>query len=122
MKKYLYILMSAVLMVFSTGCSSDEESQDDIRDYCYTGIVKYVLPETGYVQVVITYSPGDNYHIPTSPIIKGSEVSFVRKELTENVLQVDDIVEFKVIEYERVDIAGPSNSPSYFKCKVKPCK
>ena len=122
MKKYLYILMSAVLIVFSAGCSSDEESQDDIRDYCYTGIVKYVLPETGYVQVVITYSPGDNYHIPTSPIIKGSEVSFVRKELTENVLQVDDIVEFKVIEYERVDIAGPSNSPSYFKCKVKPCK
>ena len=105
-----------------SGCSKDEASQDDISDYCYTGKVKYVFSETGYVQVVITCSPGDNYHIPTSPIIKGSEVSFISKELTDITLQVDDAIEFNILEYERVDIAGPSNSPSLFKCKVKPCK
>ena len=121
MKKYLYILMSAVLMVMSAGCRSDDESQDDIKDYCYTGIVKHLFPETGYVQVVITYSPGDNYNIPTSPIIKGSEVSFISKELTDNALQVDDAIEFKIIGFELLDIYSKSN-PSHFKCNVKPCK
>ena len=29
MKKYLYILMSAVLMVMSAGCSSDDDSDDN---------------------------------------------------------------------------------------------
>lgn len=122
MKKLVLILGVLITSFCVIGCSKDEASQDDISDYCYTGKVKYVLPETGYVQVVITYSPGDNYHIPTSPIIKESEVSFIRKELTENDLQVDDVIEFKILEYERLDIAGPSNSPSFFKCKVKPCK
>ena len=119
MKKYLYILMSVMLMVMSAGCSSDEESQDDFRDYCYTGIVKSIRPETGSVQVVIMEDP----KIVSDRPIRGDEILFTDKDLTDAVFQVDDVIEFKIIEYEMFNrVGGLADSPMYYLCKVKPCK
>ena len=44
MKKYLYILMSAMLMVMSAGCSSDDDSG---------------MPEGGQENLIPLYSSND---------------------------------------------------------------
>ena len=88
-------------------------------DYCYTGIVKYIIPETESVQVIITDDPT----IVTDRPVRGDMIVFASKDLTNSVLQVDDVVEFKIIEYEMVNSpGGPADAPRYYKCKVKPCK
>ena len=137
MKKVLFMMMSALLIAFSAGCSRDGEPQifegpevfndsvpEEVRiDDCYTGIVKFVL-DNGRVQVDITKTPenwianGDG-----CPIHELCEVIFFSKELTDSILQVDDVIEFKIIEY-KADIKedGPTIFPRYWICKVKPCK
>ena len=119
MKNLFYNL--GVLMLVGLcliGCSSDGESENTLTDHCFTGQIKYIVNESGSVQVVITQAPDPKI----SPIIIGSEVGFSSKELTNSVLQVGDIIDFKIIEYERTDIAGPVYNPMHFVCKVKPCK
>ena len=119
MKKLLFIA-SVIFATFCVGgCSKDEDSQDAFSDYCYTGIVKYIIPETESVQVVITEDP----KIVSDRPIRGDEVMFTGKDLTNIVLQVDDVIEFKIIEYEMAKrIGGSADSPMHYKCKVKPCK
>ena len=137
MKKYLYILMSAMLIVLSAGCSRDGESgiieepevfndfepKEVGTDDCYTGIVKFVL-NSGRVQVDITKTP-ENW-IPNGdgcPIHELCEVIFYSNELTDSILQVDDAIEFKIIEYEPIrEENHPCIFPRYWDCKVKPCK
>ena len=117
-----FILIFSVLYTafcFS-GCSKDEESQDAFSDYCYTGIVKFIGPETENVQVVITEDP----KIVSDRPIRGDEILIIGKDLTNSVLQVGDVIEFKIIEYKMVDrlIGGHPEDPMHYKCKVKPCK
>ena len=124
MKKSCILWMFAVLMlaVGMSGCSSkDEESQDPLSYYCYTGIVKYIIPETESVQVVIMDSPK---LVSDRPIpIRGDEIVFADKDLTNSVLHVDNVIEFRIIEYEMAKrIGGSADSPMHYKCKVKPCK
>ena len=137
MKKYLYILMSAMLIVLSAGCSRDGESgiieepevfndfepKEVGTDDCYTGIVKFVL-NNGRVQVDITKTP-ENW-IPNGdgcPIHELCEVIFYSNELTDSILQVDDAIEFKIIEYKPIrEENHPCIFPRYWDCKVKPCK
>jgi len=114
-----YILWISICLLMLAGCSSDEESQDDLRDYCYTGIVKSIRPETGSVQVVIMEDP----KIVSDRPIRGDEILFIDKDLTDAVFQVDDVIEFKIIEYEMFNrVGGLADSPMYYLCKVKPCK
>lgn len=119
MKKLVFIFGVLFAAFCFSGCSKDEESQDAFSDYCYTGIVKYIIPETGSVQVVITEDP----KIVSDRPIRGDEIVFANKELTNSDLQVGDVIEFKIIEYEMAKrIGGSADSPMHYKCKVKPCK
>ena len=116
--------MFAMLMlaVGMSSCSSkDEESQDPLSYYCYTGIIKYIIPETESVQVVIMDSPK---LVSDRPIpIRGDVIVFADKDLTNSVLHVDNVIEFRIIEYEMAKrIGGSADSPMHYKCKVKPCK
>ena len=113
------IVLAVFYMLFTTSCGDDEESSNEL---CYTGIIKYISPENGNVQVVITYSPDEVNSIPNSPIIKGTEVSFPGKELTNSVLQVGDAIDFKITNWQKISFAGPADDPMYFVCNVKPCK
>ena len=121
MKKLVFIFGVLFAAFCFSGCSKDEESQDAFSDYCYTGIVKYIIPETGSVQVVITESPKiDNGR---GRPIRRDEILFKDKELTNSILQVDDIIEFKIIYYELVNrVGGYADDPLRYVCKVKPCK
>ena len=124
MKKSCMLLMFAMLMlaVGMSCCSSkDEDSQDAFSNYCYTGIIKAIHPVTGSVQVVITESPKiDNGR---GRPIRRDEILFKDNELTNSILQVDDIIEFKIIEYELVNrVGGYADDPLRYICKVKPCK
>ena len=119
MKKLVFIFGVLCAAFCFSGCSKDEESQDAFSDYCYTGIVKHIIPETGSVQVVITEDP----KIVSDRPIRGDEIVFANKELTNSDLQVGDVIEFKIIEYEMAKrIGGSADSPMHYKCKVKPCK
>ena len=119
MKKLVFIFGVLFAAFCFSGCSKDEESQDAFSDYCYTGIVKYIIPETGSVQVVITEDP----KIVSDRPIRGDEILFTGKDLTNSVLQVGDVIEFKIIEYEMFNrVGGLADSPMYYLCKVKPCK
>ncbi len=122
MKKNRILWMFAVLMMAfgMSSCSSDDEESSS--ELCYTGIIKYISPESGNVQVVITYSPDEINSIPDSPIIKGTEVLFVGKELTNSVLQIGDAIDFKVTDWQRISFAGTADKPMLFVCSVKPCK
>ena len=121
MKKKLLMMMCCLLMIISAGCSKDEDSQDAFNDYCYTGIIKAIHPETGNVQVVITEDPQIDNGLGRP--IRGDEILFKGKELTNSILQVDDVIEFKIIEYEWVNrIGGYADDPQRYICKVKPCK
>ena len=113
------IVLAVFYMLFTTSCGDDEESSNEL---CYTGIIKYISPENGNVQVVITYSPDEVNSIPNSPIIKGTEVSFPGKELTNSVLQVGDAIDFKITNWQKISFAGKADDPMYFVCNVKPCK
>ena len=124
MKKSSILWMFALLMlaVGMSSCSSkDEESQDPLSYYCYTGIIKYIIPETESVQVVIMDSPK---LVSDRPIpIRGDVIVFADKDLTNSVLHVDNVIEFRIIEYEMAKrIGGSADSPMHYKCKVKPCK
>jgi len=124
MKKSCIFWMFALqmLVIGMSGCSSkDEDSQDPLSDYCYTGIIKAIHPVTGSVQVVITESPKiDNGR---GRPIRRDEILFKDKELTNSILQVDDIIEFKIIYYELVNrVGGYADDPLCYVCKVKPCK
>ena len=116
--------MFALLMLafgMSSCSSKDEESPDPLSYYCYTGIVKYIIPETESVQVVIMDSPK---LVSDRPIpIRGDVIVFADKDLTNSVLHVDNVIEFRIIEYEMAKrIGGSADSPMHYKCKVKPCK
>ena len=124
MKKNRIFWMFAVLMLafgMSSCSSKDEESQDPLSYYCYTGIIKYIIPETESVQVVIMDSPK---LVSDRPIpIRGDVIVFADKDLTNSVLHVDNVIEFRIIEYEMAKrIGGSADSPMHYKCKVKPCK
>ena len=80
------------------------------------------MGENGNIQVVITYSPDEINSIPNSPIIKGTEVSFPGKELTNPALQVGDAIDFKITDWQRTSFAGTADDPMRFVCSVKPCK
>lgn len=118
--KKLHFIASVLFATFCvSGCSKDEDSQDAFSDYCYTGIVKYIIPETESVQVVITEDP----KIVSDRPIRGDEVMFTGKDLTNIVLQVDDVIEFKITKYEMSkQVGGHPEDPRHFKCIVKPCK
>ena len=122
MKKSFILWMSTVLMMTfgMSSCSSDDEESSS--ELCYTGIIKYISPENGNVQVVITYSPDEINSIPNSPIIKGTEVSFPGKELTNSVLQVGDAIDFEITNWQKISFAGYADDPMYFVCNFKPCK
>ena len=98
------VLLFSVIIVASylCSCSSDDDSKNVLSDYCYTGIVKYIFSETESVQVVITADPT----IVTDRPVRGDMIVFASKDLTNSVLQVDDVVEFKIIEYEMVKSPG----------------
>ena len=120
--KKLFIFFTVLIMVsYLCSCSSDDDSKDVLSNYCYTGIVKHINYETGSVQVVITEGPKiDNGR---GRLIRGDEILFEGKELTNSILQVDDIIEFQIIEYEWVNrIGGYADDPLRYICKVKPCK
>ena len=124
MKKSSILWMFALLMLafgMSSCSSKDEESPDPLSYYCYTGIVKYIIPETESVQVVIMDSPK---LVSDRPIpIRGDVIVFADKDLTNSVLHVDNVIEFRIIEYEMAKrIGGSADSPMHYKCKVKPCK
>ena len=121
-KRVLWICALLMLAVGMSSCSSkDEESQDPLSYYCYTGIIKYIIPETESVQVVIMDSPK---LVSDRPIpIRGDVIVFADKDLTNSVLHVDNVIEFRIIEYEMAKrIGGSADSPMHYKCKVKPCK
>lgn len=119
MKKFVYLFCVLFAAFCFSGCSKDEESQDAFGGYCYTGIIKAIRPETGSVQVVITEDP----KIVSDRPIRGDEILFTDKDLTDAILQVDDVIDFKIIEYEMFNrIGGLADSPMYYICKVKPCK
>ena len=121
MKKLVFIFGVLFAAFCFSGCSKDEESQDPLSYYCYTGIIKAIHPKTGSVQVVITEDQRiDNGR---GRPIRGDEIIFKGKELTNSILQVDDIIEFKIIEFEWVNrIGGYADDPLRYICKVKPCK
>lgn len=121
MKKSVFIFGVLLAAFCFSGCSKDEESPDPLSYYCYTGIVKYIIPETESVQVVIMDSPK---LVSDRPIpIRGDEIVFADKDLTNSVLHVDNVIEFRIIEYEMAKrIGGSADSPMHYKCKVKPCK
>ena len=57
MKKFVFIVGVLIASFCVSGCSKDEAPQDNGSDYCYTGIVKYIIPEVDNIQVVITEDP-----------------------------------------------------------------
>ena len=57
MRKCILIFSVLYAAFCFSGCSKDEESQEVFSDYCYTGIVEFIGPETENVQVVITEDP-----------------------------------------------------------------
>ena len=121
MKKLVFIFGVLFAAFCCSGCSKDEESQDAFSDYCYTGIVKFIGPETGSVQVLITEDPKIDNRLGRPS--RGDEILFNGKELTNSILQVDDFIEFNIIEYEWVNrIGGYADDPLRYICKVKPCK
>ena len=136
MKKYLFIMVCFLLFLLSAGCSKDgepkiieepevidSEPEEAGTDDCYTGIVKFVL-NNGRVQVDITKTPENR--IPNGdgcPIHELCEVIFFSNELTDSILQVDDVIEFKIIEYKAILWENRDcGFPRYWTCKVKPCK
>ena len=124
MKKSCILWMFAMLMlaVGMSSCSSkDEESQDPLSYYCYTGKIRAIHSKNRQVQVVIMESPK---MVSDRPIpIKGDEILFADEDLTDSFLQVDNIIEFRIIEYEAFNrVGGVADSPTYYFCKVKPCK
>ena len=121
MKKLVFIFGVLFAAFCFSGCSNDEESQDPLSYYCYTGKIKAIIPKNSQVQVVIMDSPR---LVSDRPIpIKGDEILFADDDLPSYVLQVDNVIEFRIIEYEMAKrIGGSADSPMHYKCKVKPCK
>ncbi len=126
MKKGLFILMAALVMV-GVSCSDKDEIVDDEDVYrldestgCFKAIVKNVSPWAGSVQVVIAEAPeSSNEYIPSV----GSEaVILSSSELTDGILQVDDVIEFKILEFRLREYDPVSSSgPRFIILKVKPC-
>ena len=121
MKKLVFIFGVLFAAFCFSGCSKDEESQDPLSYYCCTGIIKAIHPETKEVQVVIMESPK---LVSDRPIpIRGDEILFADEDLTNSFLQVDNIIEFRIFEYEAFNrVGGVADSPTYYFCKVKLCK
>ena len=124
MKKSCIFWMFALqmLVIGMSGCSSkDEDSQDPLSDYCYTGIIKAIHSGTREVQVVIMESPK---LVSDRPIpIRGDEILFADEDLTNSFLQVDNIIDFRIFEYEAFNrVGGVADSPTHYFCKVKLCK
>ncbi len=112
--------MSLALIFISAGCSSDSDWNVAKNDNCYTGTVKYIL-DNGYIQAVITHDPDEATGVPTSPVVRGSEVSFNVEELPNAALQVGDTIEFKILFWKdnHISIGGDIG---HFNCQVRPCK
>ena len=111
----------------TVGCSSkDDEEEKNPEEVVYrldestgpfTAIVKYVTPELGSVQVVITEIPeSNNEYIPRVGAVAVIPSS---KEMLKADLQVDDVIKFKILEF-KLDGSVVSEWPRFIIIKAKP--
>lgn len=129
-KRLFYFLpLFLTLLLGNVSCSSkdDEEKEIDPEDvvHCldestgpFTAIVKYVTPELGSVQVVITEIPeSNNEYIPRVGAVAVIPSS---KEMLKADLQVDDVIKFKILEFKLMKGSKISEWPRYVVIKAKP--
>ena len=128
---FLYVSLLLILIVGSTGCSSDEEEKDSKKaeekaEDCYTACVTGALSDVETIQAIITYDPEDAHDRPIYRPQKYLYVYLLKSELGNPALQEGDVVDFKIISYEihypeEESPGGPGIDGPYFYCHVEPC-
>ena len=126
MKTKLFLFLVGLFsLTMLTSCSDDDEKDPyetvyrlDESTGPFTAVVKYVTPEKGSVQVLITEIPESNNKY--MPSVGAEAVILSSNEISQTALQVDDVIKFKILEFKLVKEVALKDSPRFVVIKAKP--
>ena len=123
--KLLLFFVGIFSLMTMTSCSDDDEKDSDEIVYHldestgpFTATVKYVTPEAGSVQVLITEIPeSSNEYLPK----EGSEAVITSSKDIKADIQVGDVIKFRIIDFKLLKERGVySDSPRFIILKAEP--
>ena len=119
MKKYLFMMMSAMLitLVGMTSCSSEDVGSEDIDDtHCYAIRIKWIEDGNFVHGYFINMPEGAGFEGQCSLIID-------KADLSESKLMDGDVLDLIILSSKEIPSQGYTTGiRRYYQIKVKPCK